>query len=73
MVIEGVVIRANEEDEFVIEDSTGSVQVFTGNTFFMADVGETVRVVGFVDESLLLEVYAQEVIHSDGRVTTISY
>ena len=73
VVIEGVVIRVNEEDEFVIEDSTGSVQVFTGNTFFVADVGETVRVVGFVDESLLLEVYAQEVIHSDGRVTAISY
>jgi uncharacterized protein YdeI (BOF family) len=73
VVIEGVVTRATEEDEFVLEDSTGSIQVYTGTTFFVANVGETVRVVGFVDESVFLEVYAQEVIHSDGRVTTISY
>lgn len=73
VVVEGVVTRASEEDEFVIQDSTGSAQVYTGNTFFVANVGETVRVVGFVDESVFIEVYAQEVIHSDGRVTEISY
>lgn len=71
--IEGIVVRASEEDEFILEDSTGRVQVFTGNSFFVANVGEQVRVSGFVDDSLLLEVYAQEVLHSDGRVTAISY
>ena len=71
--IEGVVVRASEEDEFILEDATGSVQVYTGTSFFVAEVGERVRVSGFVDESLLLEVYAQEIVHEDGRVTTIRY
>lgn len=73
VVIEGVVMRTREEDEFVLEDATGSVQVFTGTTFFPVEVGEQVRVRGFVDESLLLEVYAQEIIHRDGSVTKIDY
>lgn len=73
VVIEGVVARASEEDEFVLQDATGSVQVYTGTSFFVAEPGEKVRVSGFVDESLVLEVYAQEVFHSDGRVTKISY
>lgn len=73
VLIEGVVTRASEEDEFVIEDTTGSVQVYTGSTFFVAEVGERVLVEGFVDESLLLEVYAQKVTHQDGRVTSITY
>lgn len=73
VVIEGVVQRTREEDEFVLEDDTGSVQVFTGVTFFPVEVGERVTVTGFVDESLLLEVYAEEIIHQDGRVTKIDY
>jgi uncharacterized protein YdeI (BOF family) len=69
--IRGVVEEVSDEDEFVIQDATGSVRVWTGATFFTVSLGEEVSVRGFVDDGLLLEVYAQEITRSDGTVLTI--
>jgi uncharacterized protein YdeI (BOF family) len=69
--ISGVVERVSDEDEFVLQDATGSVRVWTGATFFTVSLGEEVSVRGFVDDGLLLEVYAQEITRSDGTVLTI--
>ncbi|GEM_PF-2358346 len=73
VTIEGTVTRATEEDEFLIEDSTGSVQVFTGRTFFTVDPGQQVTVVGLVDDGPFIEIYAEQIVLPDGTVVSISY
>lgn len=73
VTIEGTVTRASEEDEFIIRDSTGSVQVYTGRTFFTVNVGDVVSVSGLVDESALLEVYADEITFEDGTVVKVRH
>ena len=67
----GVVQRITDEDEFQIADDTGSVQVWTGDQFFTVEPGETVTVTGFVDDDLVIEIYAQEIVRQDGSVVTI--
>ena len=71
VTVSGTVQRVTDEDEFVIEDATGSIPVWTGNQFFTVDVGESVTVSGFVDDDLLKEIYAQEIIRADGSVVLI--
>lgn len=70
--VAGVVERVSDEDEFVIRDASGAIPVWTGQTFFAVQPGERVVVNGFVDDDLLLEIYAQEIIKQDGSVVTIS-
>lgn len=69
--VQGVVQRITDEDEFQLADDTGSIQVSTGNQFFTVEQGETVTVSGFVDDDLILEIYAQEITRQDGSVVTI--
>ena len=69
--VQGVVQRITDEDEFQLADHTGSIQVSTGNQFFAVEQGETVTVSGFVDDDLVLEIYAQEITRQDGSVVTI--
>ena len=73
VTIEGTVTRASEEDEFIIRDATGSVQVYTGRTFFTVNVGDVVSVTGLVDESAQLEVYADEITFEDGTVLKVRH
>lgn len=70
--VSGVVERVSDEDEFVIRDASGAIPVWTGQSFFTVQPGESVVVNGFVDDDLLLEIYAQEIIKQDGSVITIS-
>ena len=72
VLVEGVVDRVTDEDEFVISDASGSIPVWTGQTFFTVQPGERVSVRGFVDDDLYLEIYAQEIIKQDGTVIEIS-
>jgi uncharacterized protein YdeI (BOF family) len=72
VVVAGTVERVNDEDEFALMDSTGSVRIDTGTTFRTVTPGESVTVTGFVDEDLLLEVYAQEIRLSTGEVIPIT-
>lgn len=71
VTVRGTVERVTDEDEFLIADSSGSVRVWTANSFFTVDPGESVVVQGFVDDDVLLEIYAQEITRADGTVVTI--
>lgn len=73
VTIEGTVTRVNEEDEFLIQDATGSVQVYTGRTFFTVEQGQRVSVRGLVDDATFLEIYADEITLPDGTVVNIRH
>jgi hypothetical protein len=71
--IRGRVTRILDEDEFRIEDATGSIRVYIGwRNRVMIPVGEEVRVRGFVDNDLWSifrpEFYAYGIIRQDGTV-----
>lgn len=66
--VEGTVQRVTDEDEFIVADQTGSITVWTGTTFGAVTPGERVVVRGFVDDDLLIEIYAQEIVKGDGTV-----
>ena len=76
VTLEGEVIRILDEDEFRLQDETGSVRIYVGwrNRVTVA-VGETVTVTGFVDDDLVSyfrpEIYARQVVRQDG--TTITF
>jgi uncharacterized protein YdeI (BOF family) len=72
-VIRGKVTRILDEDEFRMEDATGSVRVYIGWRNRMAvPVGEEISVSGFVDDDLVSffrpEFYAFEITRQDGTV-----
>ena len=71
VTIAGSVERVTDEDEFILRDNTGSVKIWTGGVFFPVNQGDQVTVRGFVDEDLLLEVYAQEIITESGEVIVV--
>lgn len=72
VAVEGSVERILDTDEFRLKDSTGSIRVDVGYPNFVpVSEGESVRVVGFVDKGLIKEIYAREIIHSDGRVSRL--
>jgi uncharacterized protein YdeI (BOF family) len=71
VTVSGTVQRITDEDEFVVADSTGSITVWTGSQFFTVDQGESVVVTGFIDDDLIIEIYAQEITRADGTVVTI--
>lgn len=73
VTIEGTVSRINDEDEFVITDSTGSIQVYTGRTFFTVNQGQKVSVRGLVDDGVMLEIYADEIVLPDGSVVEVRH
>jgi uncharacterized protein YdeI (BOF family) len=73
VTIEGTVTRINDEDEFIITDSTGSVQVYTGRSYFTVEQGQQVTVLGLVDDGVLLEIYADEIVLPDGSVVEIRH
>jgi uncharacterized protein YdeI (BOF family) len=72
VTIAGTVDRITDEDEFYLRDNTGSIKVWTGNSFFTVEPGETVQVSGFVDDGLFIEVYATEIVRESGDVIQIS-
>jgi uncharacterized protein YdeI (BOF family) len=69
--IKGEVTRILDEDEFRLQDKTGSIRVYTGwkNRVFIR-VGEKLTVRGFVDDDLESyfrpELYAFEIVREDG-------
>lgn len=71
VTVSGSVQRISDEDEFVLADESGSISVWTGSEFFTVDQGESVVVTGFIDDDLIIEIYAQEITRADGTVVTI--
>lgn len=70
--VAGEVTRIADEDEFVLTDDSGEIQVFTGNQFFAADLGETLVVRARVDDGPFMELYAKEIFHEDGSKTAVN-
>ena len=68
VTVQGAVERLLDEDEFRLTDASGSIDVYVGPNIVPANVGETVTVRGFVDDDLVLEVYAREMVLGDGSV-----
>lgn len=73
VTVEGTVTRINDEDEFIISDSTGSIQIYTGRSYFTVDQGQRVSVRGLVDDGVRLEIYADEIVLPDGSVLEIRH
>ena len=72
VTLKGTVTRILDEDEFRLEDKTGSVKIYIGwKNRVMVKVGESVTVKGFVDDDLINafrpEVYAQKIIRENGE------
>lgn len=71
VTLQGEVTRILDEDEFRLQDETGSVRIYIGwRNRVMVEVGEEVTVKGFVDDDLVAyfrpEIYAQQIIRADG-------
>lgn len=76
-VVQGKVTRILDEDEFRMEDATGSVRVYIGwRNRVRVTVGEEITVKGFVDDDLVAffrpEIYASEIIRADGTVIRLN-
>lgn len=71
VTVAGTVERITDEDEFRLSDGSGTVRIYVGPNWVPAQVGETVRVEGFVDDDLgPLEIYARSLTRADGTVIT---
>ena len=73
VTLKGRVTRILDEDEFRLQDDTGSVRIYIGwKNQVMVNTGETVKVSGFVDDDLVNtfrpEVYARELVRESGEV-----
>lgn len=76
VTLKGTVTRILDEDEFRLEDKTGSVKIYIGwKNRVMVKVGESVTVKGFVDDDLINafrpEVYAQKIIRENGETVEL--
>ena len=76
VTLQGEVSRILDEDEFRLQDDTGSVKIYIGwRNRVMVRVGESVKVVGFVDDDLVdafrPEVYAQQIIRENGETINL--
>ena len=68
VTVQGAVERVLDEDEFRLTDASGSIVVYVGPNIVPAQAGEEVTVRGFVDDDLVLEIYAREMVLADGSV-----
>lgn len=71
VAVAGEVVRVTDEDEFILRDATGDIQVWTGGDVFPVQPGELVTVRGYVDDDLIMEIYAQEIIRADGEIIVL--
>jgi uncharacterized protein YdeI (BOF family) len=69
--VEGNVERITDEDEFVLVDATGDIRVYIGPNAMPVRIGDAVRVEGFVDDDLRMELYADTITLPDGSVVTL--
>lgn len=77
VTLQGEVTRILDEDEFRLQDETGSVRIYIGwRNRVMVEVGEQVTVKGFVDDDLVdyfrPEIYAQQIVRADGETVTLN-
>ncbi|WP_298913991.1 NirD/YgiW/YdeI family stress tolerance protein [uncultured Algimonas sp.] len=66
VVLQGTVDRILDEDEFRLRDDSGHIKVYVGPNLVPAQTGDRVTVRGLVDDDNRREVYAREMVLSDG-------
>lgn len=66
VTLQGKVERITDEDEFVLRDASGAIRVYVGPNRVPAAPGESVTVIGHVDDDRPVEVYATEMVRADG-------
>lgn len=66
VTLRGVVQRITDEDEFILSDASGRVPVYVGPNLVPATTGETITVIGRVDDDGPREIYATRIIRADG-------
>lgn len=76
VTVQGTVTRLLDEDEFRVEDASGSVRVYTGwQNRVAVTPGERVTVQGVVDDDLIgifrPEIYARTLVREDGTVINL--
>ncbi|PWK59720.1 hypothetical protein [Roseicyclus mahoneyensis] len=69
--VEGIVERVTDEDEFRLADASGQIRVYIGPNPLPVRVGDSIRVAGFVDDDLRMELYAETITLADGRVVDL--
>lgn len=77
VTLHGKVTRILDDDEFRLQDDTGSIRVYIGwRNRVMVRVNEKIKVRGFVDDDLVNtfrpEVYANELVREDGTVIKLN-
>lgn len=73
VTLEGVVQRIEDDDEFILADSSGSIEVYLGPNRVPVVVGETVFVSGFVDDDQgSLDLCATSIMRADGSSIQIA-
>jgi uncharacterized protein YdeI (BOF family) len=70
-VVEGHVERITDEDEFILADTTGDIRIYIGPNAMPVRPGDLVRVEGFVDDDLRMEIYADAITLADGRIVNL--
>lgn len=77
-IVRGAILRFRDRDELRIQDETGRLDIDLGDGVSnprILRVGDLITVIGWVDDALLrnpLELYADELILSDGTRITIN-
>jgi uncharacterized protein YdeI (BOF family) len=69
--LQGTVERVTDSDTFVFEDATGSIRVYIGPHRMPVGAGDAVTVNGRLDDDLPREVYADQLVLSDGQVVEV--
>jgi uncharacterized protein YdeI (BOF family) len=70
-VLNGTVERVTDDDTFVFRDSTGTIRVYIGPHRMPVSAGDAVTVRGRLDDDLPREVYAEQLVLSDGQVVQV--
>lgn len=71
VTVKGTVERIRDEDEFILKDETGSIQIYIGPNTMPVSLGDEVTVKGMFDNDVVKrEIYAHELTDVDGNVTT---
>ncbi len=71
VTVAGVVDVIVDDDEFILSDETANIPVYVGPATPPVELGEPVTVRGFVDDELVLELYAHEITRADGTVVQV--
>ena len=75
VTIRGEVVRFLDEDEILVRDESGRIEVYTGSAVDPPPaIGEVITVTGRVDDDLIAirrELYASTIIRADGTILEI--